>query len=73
MVDSACAPLCASARSGPPTAAEDVDASATVPAPGAFRFLEVEEALEGRSVLEVSSIAGVMGVSGKAVADGGWR
>ena len=70
---SAGAPLCASAPSGSPPAAEDVEASATVLAPGAFRFLEVGGELEGRSVLEVSSMLEGTDVSEKAVADGGWR
>lgn len=70
---SAGTPVCASAPSASPPAAEDVEASATVLAPGAFRFLEVAAELEGSSGLEDSSMPGATGVSEKGVADGGWR
>lgn len=70
---SAGAPLCASALSGSPPATEDIEASATVLAPGAFRFLEVGGELEGASDLEVSSMPAETDVSEKFVDDGGWR
>lgn len=69
---SAGAPLCASAPSGSPPAAEDVEASASVLAPAAFRFLEVGSELEGGSGLEVSSMPAGIGISEKCVADCGW-
>lgn len=72
-VVSAGAPLCASAPSGSPPAAEDVEASAIVLVPGAFRFLEVGGELEGGSGLEVSSMPAETDVSEKCVADDGWR
>lgn len=72
-VVSAGAPLCASAPSGSPPAAEDAEASVTVPGPGAFRFREAWDELEGSSGLEVSSMPAETGVSEKGVADGGWR
>lgn len=72
-VASAGAPLCASVPSGSPPAAEDVEASATVLAPGAFRFLEVGVELEGSSVLEVSSMPEGTDASEKAVAEAAWR